>query len=329
MKPYLLIILLLGSSTMLLGQENEKNISWSIETSLEYQLEQDQQQFIDKGPEYRSIPIKADLQRNIVGPKNYLTNLVLDLLSKGELKGYPEPGAEAIPAEKMNGLLKNLKAYEIETFELKQRWRFDATEKVLSSEIIGVYPIYSIEGTRDRLCWIPFDANNSKSLFDINNPDLTWISMVTSMLNLDQATEIKGATSSFKAAIFDALEKADYYPYEGSEANPLAWEQPKDRAFLTCQIVGCIDSIITFNPDTYEEKIKVIHNLPMDPGNIKKLQVHQFIYFDQSTKALRSLVYAMKPYLYDPGTGDELRGYPLCGIRFDVLPQVNRSPRKE
>lgn len=81
--------------------------------------------------------------------------------------------------------------------------------------------------------------------------------------------------------------------------------------------LSSIDTVITFDPKNYEERVQVIRN-DINPDDIKALRTHQAIYFDKKSGTYQTRLLALAPLvtITDP-TGKVVDTTPLAWLAMD------------
>ncbi len=98
-------------------------------------------------------------------------------------------------------------------------------------------------------------------------------------------------TSSWVTSwIFDNAKAGEYNCFNDSELT-----QPLYKNELT-GLISNTDTVVTFNPDTYEEMIQII-KVELSPKDIHGLRVKQIIYYNQKSKNLNTRVVAVAPLI--------------------------------
>ncbi len=83
------------------------------------------------------------------------------------------------------------------------------------------------------------------------------------------------------------------------------------------KMVSTIDTVITFNPETFEEKIVVVKH-ELKPQDIKTCRTRQVIYFDKSTESFHSRLIAIAPLLsISDANGNPIKKKPLAWVRME------------
>lgn len=81
--------------------------------------------------------------------------------------------------------------------------------------------------------------------------------------------------------------------------------------------LSSIDTVITFDPKNYEERMQVIRN-DINPADIKAFRTHQAIYFDKKSGTYQTRLLALAPLvtITDP-TGKVVNTTPLAWLAMD------------
>ena len=82
-----------------------------------------------------------------------------------------------------------------------------------------------------------------------------------------------------------------YSAMDDKFTTPMSYDDIKDRLNL-------LDTIITHNPDTYEEIIKVVRN-DFDPASVKRYRVKEDWFFDEETSTMKVRILGIAPLMED------------------------------
>lgn len=125
----------------------------------------------------------------------------------------------------------------------------------------------------------------------LNNPDITWARRMrtgTNMPDLNQLHPFKDFKQPIMQSYLNRLQKdPNFKVREGLEWQVVS--QEARTAYLTKK-----DSVITFDPETYEEKLQVIDN-SITGEDIMKLRLVEDWFWDERRKILQIQLYAFAP----------------------------------
>jgi len=305
--------------------KKDKDISWIGETEFIYQLEHhDRMNFTpttSSQEETRLIKIDPAATCNF-GNEKFLTNYLLSLAQDGLLKSYSQEGKSMSTDDVFNRLgssdldtvttidpetmeetfaiLRTDPIFNISAFKIKQWWYYNKSTKTFQSAIKAIGPLvdrYDKEGNisrQDFLFWIDMEQSAIQN-FDFNQANIVWAKETINTVNFDNTKKIKGNfRKTFKNLTFQnpkkgksqVLENESWYAYcakpiSASEVNQL--------------LSASKDSIITFHPETFEEKIVVVKNPKVKFKDFKYYRVHQHWYFDKEKNQLASKLITLGP----------------------------------
>ncbi|MCP4443467.1 MAG: gliding motility protein GldN [Aureispira sp.] len=115
--------------------------------------------------------------------------------------------------------------------------------------------------------------------------------------------------------ILDAAKKDDislYHVFDDQFTQPMTQEER--------QTIGTsVDTIITFNPDTFDEEIQVVVN-ELDPTDVKKYRLKEVWYFDEETSSMGVRILGVAPIIdrYDDN-GNFLNSGPMFWAYYPEL----------
>ncbi len=93
-----------------------------------------------------------------------------------------------------------------------------------------------------------------------------------------------------------------------------------DRPYTIDEIlrmVASVDTVITFNPETFEETIVVVKN-DLDPDDIKTCRTRQAMYFDKTDGTFHTRLVAIAPLLeISDVNGNPVKKKPLAWVRME------------
>ncbi len=70
-------------------------------------------------------------------------------------------------------------------------------------------------------------------------------------------------------------------------------------------VLNSIDTVLIFNPDTYEDEVQIVNN-PTNPEDIKKFRIKEMWYFDKESSRMQVRILGIAPIkdTYDETTGE-------------------------
>ena len=89
------------------------------------------------------------------------------------------------------------------------------------------------------------------------------------------------------------------------------FKEPMDADDLT-SILNRIDTVLVYDPETYEEQITITEN-PLDPASIQRYRVKEVWFFDKKTSTVKVRILGIAPIQdrFDENTGEFLYEAPL------------------
>jgi len=305
--------------------KENKDISWIGETEFIYQLENhDRMTFTPTSSnqeETRVIKIDPIATCNY-GSERFLTNYLLVYAQEGKLKSFSEDGRLLSINEVSNmfsgGSLDTITTIDPETFEetfaivrtdpmfnigsfkIKQWWYYNKKNGSFNSTVKSIGPmsdVYDKEGyvvNSKFLFWIDVEQPHNQE-FNFNQPNIIWAKETINTLSFENVKKIKGSTrKTFKNLTFQnpkkgksqVLENESWYSY----CSPTI---PTDE--LNQMLSASKDTIITYDPETYEETIEIAKKSKTKYKDFKNYRVHQHWYFDKAQNKLASKLIAIAP----------------------------------
>ena len=305
--------------------KKEKDISWIGETEFTYQLENhDRMTFTPTGAaqeETRLIKIDPVATCQF-GNEKFLTNYLLAAALDGTLKTYDEKGKSLSSYELENKMgfsqLDTVSMYDPETleqtfavvrtdpmfniasFKIKQWWYFNKKTNSFNSIVKSVAPISDVLDKEGNLVgtkflfWINIEQSFGQDI-NFNQPNIVWAKETINSVSFKDNKKIKGNTrKTFKNLAFQhpkkgksqALKNESWYSYCAESIS-------KDD--VNQLLSASKDTVITFDPDTYEEKSHVLKTSKIKFKDFNFYRVHQHWYFDKEKNMLASKLIAIGP----------------------------------
>jgi len=208
---------------------------------------------------------------------------------------------DPVSGEEKFMVVKTEPRYQINSFKVKQWWFFEKENQSLGSLVRAIAPIVSLEKKdgsvlNKPLFWIKMeqDANTN---FHFNDPTVIWAKETLSTLKFDKVKKVKGRTKkTFKNFVWKKPRKGDTQVLENeSWYSYCAEELEKEK--LDDLLGSSVDTVITFDPETFEEKLEIVKSEKVKYKNIKNYRVLQHWYFDKSSNMLASKVISIGPLL--------------------------------
>lgn len=301
-----------------------KAISWVGETEFTYYLEHyDRLNFSPpNSSQEETRTIKLDPFATCeFGTEKYFTNFIINEAIEGRRKVYSLDGdfmsqreveqkfgtvsidtttiLDPVTKEETIVISHTEPRYQVQAFKVRQWWYYDKEKESLGSMVRAIAPIMETEksnGTKIRktLFWIEMEQEYNKD-YDFNSPFIIWAKETVTSLSFNDLKKKKGRTKKTlknltyknpKKGKIKVLENESWYPYC---ANPIDKEEVGER------LSGSVDTVITFDPETYKEEMFVSKKNKVDFKDFEFHRVLQHWYFDKSTNTLVSKVITIGP----------------------------------
>lgn len=281
---------------------------------------------------YSSL-IKADVTKNSFNTEFYFTLSIFKFLTNGTLKAYNLSDNSLIPPEHIRSYFetldtittfdpetyeprisyeKNLNLISIAKYKFKQSWKF--VNNKIEFKIDGIIPIQTIRGRSKELMYIENNHINIDSL--INNSNISWIKLNEDYIQIPEKVK------------------------EDKNFKMLIWEQPKNRKtsvyapsiniFHNNQIIAdsiidnifynsFIDTVKTYDPETFEATIEIVHSSPMKYSELKFLKINQVWFINEENGYVGSKLIGISPLILSENRLKEKYFYPLYYIELNKL----------
>lgn len=201
-------------------------------------------------------------------------------------------------------------------YELSQKWNFKAksTSSIMALEAIHIshYELIEIENAEKKHYLFSIKGEDLESIMDaskLENQSVTWAKYI----------EYEGSfeNDKIKQKLFTKLYLNDhkilgYYP----DNEPYNKHNILTKSEIET-IGASIDTIITFHPETFKEKMTVIRNF-LDLNNIKTFKIAQELYFDTQDYTFKNRLLAIAPIIavYDDN-GNYKYERPMFWVVYD------------
>ncbi len=189
--------------------------------------------------------------------------------------------------------------YQIKAFKVRQWWYYDEEKESLESMVQAIAPILFDEKddgsvTQKVLFWIEMKQDVNKN-YSYNDPSIIWAKETLSTLSFKNVKKKKGRSKkTLKNLTYKdpqkgkgrIVENDSWYPYC---ANPI------NKDDVQKSLAATVDTITTYDPETYLEEIKIVKNSKINYKDFEYFRVLQHWYFDKSTNTLASKVISIGP----------------------------------
>lgn len=238
------------------------------------------QQAIETG----DLKIYTDKECNKVIPKNkipeILTTPSIDTIITFDPKTYFEE-VKIVTTNQPNFPTENT------TYDLTQNWNFNSKKQQLNTVIDMIQVNQSTTDGKNMGLFSLKNGKNPtiKNAKEINNPSIILAQQIDYTFSFESESLRKALLTNkhLKAnKIINAFDRKTPFP-------------KKDlSAILNGETLR--DTVITFDPNTFEEEVKVIEYVEtFDSKNITSFRVAQAFYFDAATNTIKSKVLAIAP----------------------------------
>ena len=169
----------------------------------------------------------------------------------------------------------------------------------------------------------PLDSPYEKHLFKdrrllpydhIREADVMWEKRIWRVIDVREAMNkpFSYPENPLASILVDAALSGDVKAYSGIDdkfSTRLTEDQLND-------MLNERDTIITFDPDTYEEKIKVVYN-DFDPNSIKRYRIKEAWFFDEETSTMQVRILGIAPLKEEVDDFGNFRfEYPLFWVYY-------------
>ncbi|MEM6965575.1 MAG: hypothetical protein AAF573_12460 [Bacteroidota bacterium] len=301
-----------------------KKISWVGQTEFTYYLEHYDRLNFEPTTEWQkeTRTIKIDPYATCeFGNEKYFTNFIINEVLEGRRKVFDLEG-DLMTNQQINDafgktttdtsiiidpetrqqrfiVTRTEPRYQISSFKVRQWWYYDKTTASLNSTVRAIAPIMEKEKkdgstTKRVLFWIDMQQDAQKD-YHYNDPFVIWAKETVSSLSFKKIKKVKGRT---KKTLKNYLYKN---PVEGKVATLSndSWYSycaaPIDKEEVAKMFEASVDTVITFDPETFQEATTIIKNSKTDYKDIDYYRVLQHWYFDKSTNTLASKVISIGP----------------------------------
>jgi hypothetical protein len=195
-------------------------------------------------------------------------------------------------------VINKIEIDKIQVFRLKQILHYNSKTHQFGVSAVAIAPISNRYNkktgthTSTPIFWMP--VKETLKALDLNSSSLDWVKRIGRDIDKKDLKIIKGKQNIgeiFDAIIDHAINNSDeaklYYPT--NELSPLPVDAIKS-------IKSAADTVITFDPETFEEIIQVSPN-KFHPENINKIRLIQNWIWDTKTQKMNIQLIAFAPVL--------------------------------
>lgn len=288
--------------------------------------------------------IKIDPTQGGRNSSRYLINTLLDLLRSEAIKAYDlNNRAIQLTVEQLQEELLRVDTiisydpktfeesivvtrtdfdYKINAFKITQRWFVDGDK--MSNKVIGIIPLMGAGHEEHRpkeLFWIPFDNTLAiDQAISINNPNLIWMKLGIHPIRFANLKVLKGKLNETLKKLFWDLPEDNQLPIYEYGDGFFSADQLRQNYINQELTISTVDTVIAFDPETFEEDMTIIKNDPLQFKDIFAYKIWQVWYFDTQTLSLNTQLLGMGPMVkrFDDA-GHFVSAYPIFLLKFGAL----------
>lgn len=190
----------------------------------------------------------------------------------------------------------------IKSFKIMQKWYFNEGSNSVENEVVKIVPLawmvdHNNELVKREVCVIRNNKRDKKADVIINNPNVRWVKKSLNDFEADSPILKNDKSKEMLNELFFSLpingKVQTYYPSKDySCLNELSISNYKEM------ISDIRDTLITFDPSTYEEHIRVTQIEVQSVNGLSGITVEQLWYYDAKLKSLNSKVLGMTPFVF-------------------------------
>lgn len=257
-----------------------------------------------------AVPVKVMQEENFTPSPSPVTQGLIELMEAGRWPAFADAGltqplsreaARAQMAEVDTIVTFDPETYEekmmvvrnemlgsTSVFALRQLWYYNGRTDKLESLVLAIAPTWNggeMEADYRPLAWFQVPAAEKK-LFKLESKAVPYATFLKLDLAERDLTVLKGADSPLKAILFDHVKSGRINSYDGAgQAIPPA-QVPA--------LFSSVDTIITFDPETYEETIELVQ-WDFNPEDVGNYRLKQTLFFDPRQGKLQCRPEAVAP----------------------------------
>ncbi len=128
----------------------------------------------------------------------------------------------------------------------------------------------------------------------IREADIFWEKRITRVIDVREKMNLPFAYPEmpFFSILVDAINNEEIRAFS-TQDEKFSFQLNKDEV---SSMLANIDTIVTFDPETYEEQIEVVRNT-LDPEDIKRYRVKEIWFFDEETSTMQVRILGIAPLL--------------------------------
>lgn len=320
--PLLLALLPFSLSAQLNDILKDPNVTWAATFEAEHDFRQNTNRETSKFqlkkfayPENGCVDFSTD---------NWLAQWILKGMAEGKYKAYEDAGLSVIVAhttllnkisttdtvvaffpdtyEEVVKVMRNdLNPAEIVSFRTQQVIFYDKKIGGFATRLLAIAPMVNITTREGKvvgkmpIAWLAMEGGIAGDL-SVKNPDFIWSALLIDEANCPEVSKLKIKKDEKKKTFVEQLfgEAAGMkHPVEESASygcGKLLTKRDLEN------MSSSTDTVITFNPDTYEEMIQVMRN-DIQAVDVKKVWLAQEWFFDSRRNVLLNRLKAVAPVI--------------------------------
>jgi hypothetical protein len=196
---------------------------------------------------------------------------------------------------------EKLNKRNIDQFRLKQILSYNAKTNQLKISPVAIAPLQTIDKFRyieeKALFWMPI--KEAFTMLNLDAPSINWAKRFDKDISANAIKTIKG-TKGLSNILMDMTLKyrensstVQVYQIKGDN-NQLVIANPS----ILQDFGGGLDTIVTFDPQTFEEIVQVVETT-IEVEQLRKIRVTQDWAWDEKTQSMQIRVFSFAPILYE------------------------------
>lgn len=203
--------------------------------------------------------------------------------------------------EKVQVIRNDLNPDDIKGFRTQQVIYYDKKAGSYSTKLLALAPMVNQTDANGNvsgkfpLAWLPMAESSSNDL-SVKNPDIIWSALLIDKANILEISTLKTIKNDLKKSFGEQIfiEAASMkHPVESSGGYGCGEFLSKAEVE---RITTRIDTIITFDPETFIETVQIVKNF-YNPNDLKQVILAQEWYFDNRRKVVANRLKAVAPYI--------------------------------
>ncbi len=254
--------------------------------------------------------------------ENWLAQWILKGMSDGKYQAYADPDLSVLVArttllnkisttdtvivfypdtyEEVVKVIRNdINPADIKSFRTQQVIYYDKKTGAFGTRLLALAPMVSLTNQEGKvvgsmpLAWLAMESGIAANL-SVKDPDFIWSALLIDEANCLEISKLNvkkdEKKKTFAEQLFQEALGIKHMVEKSPEFGCGKLLTKKDIENMTASI----DTVITFNPDTFEETMQIIRN-DLRPADIKKVWLVQEWYFDNRRNLLLNRLKAVAP----------------------------------